>query len=358
MRDGGGGTGQGDGGLFPGMADRQPGGAGRQDLRRGAGRRGRVARLRQRQRDDPGHGVGRRGHRLQPGLRALRGRRDQRRAAEAGRHRCQLFRERPLHRARRRRDHQGERQGARGQEGRDADRQRHALQAAEDAGASRGRRLEGRDRADEPGRCRGGAGARRRADGLRLRRADRPHEDRRQAADDRRRAGGGRHQHLRHHQRDRQLRRRASRSGQEVPRRHRSGQRRLQGRSGLGLRDGRGRGRHGPRGDQGDDGQLRLPDGRGAARTELARRRRGRGDQGSRRRHGRLRQPRQGARRLRALRRSELPEGKASADAPVGGSRMRDITIDRVSMVYAAADGAGVQALGRRLDARSPGARS
>ena len=52
-----------------------------------------------------------------------------------------------------------------------------------------------------PRRRGGGAGARRRDHGLRLRRADRPDEDRGQAADDRRRAGGGRHQHLRHHQR-------------------------------------------------------------------------------------------------------------------------------------------------------------
>ena len=67
--------------------------------------------------------------------------------------------------------------------------------------------VEGRDRADERRRRRGGAGAGRRDDGLRLRRAARPDEGSRQAADDRRRAGGGRHQHLRHHQRHRQLRR-------------------------------------------------------------------------------------------------------------------------------------------------------
>ena len=52
-------------------------------------------------------------------------------------HRGDLCRERPLHRPRRRGDHPGERQGARGQEGGDADRQRHPLQAPADARPSR-----------------------------------------------------------------------------------------------------------------------------------------------------------------------------------------------------------------------------
>ena len=48
-----------------------------------------------------------------------------------------------------------------------------------------------------------------------------------------------------------------------------------------------GRGRHGRPGDQGDARELRLPDGRGAARAELAGRRGAGGGQGRRRRHGR-----------------------------------------------------------------------
>ena len=56
---------------------------------------------------------------------------------------------------------------------------------------------------------------------------------------------------------------------------------------GRGLRDGRRRRRHGPRRDQGDDGELRLPDQRRAARAELARRRRAGGGEGRRRRDGR-----------------------------------------------------------------------
>ena len=51
---------------------------------------------------------------------------------------------------------------------------------------------------------------------------------------------------------------------EQVPRGDRRGERRLPRRSGGGLRDGRGRGRHGPRGDQGDDGELRLSVERGA----------------------------------------------------------------------------------------------
>ena len=85
-----------------------------------------------------------------------------------------------------------------------------------------------------------------------------------------------------------------------------------------GARQDRRGGRHGRAGDPGDDRELRLPDRGGAARAELARRRGAGGGQGRRRRDGGLGQPRQGARRLCALRRSELPEVTAGHPAGAG----------------------------------------
>ena len=132
------------------------------------------------------------------------------------------------------------------------------------------------------------------------------------------------HQHLRHHQRHRELRRRASRPGEEVPRGDRAGERGLQGQPGRGLREGGRRRRHGPRRDQGDDGELRLPDERGAGGAELARRRPAGGGEGRRRGDGGRRatsRSRSTTIRPSSTRASSSDGGRGGACRPASGER-------------------------------------
>ena len=217
------------GGVLPGVAVAEPGVQGRRLLRQGDGRQGQLAFVRQRQRDDRRDGVGRRADRLLPGADALRGGGDQGRPAEAGQRGGVLRGERQLHRPQGRGHHPGQREGPGGQEGGEPRGQRDALQdVAHVAAPGRGR---GQDQplADEPAGRRGGPGARRRGDGVRVRRRAAEDDELRRTADDRQGAGGHRYPRLRRRIGDERLRRAASGSGGQVPAAHRGRQQHVPG---------------------------------------------------------------------------------------------------------------------------------